>query len=507
MSKHKFYANQNTSIATPNRAMRAALGQARRAAARAGARRCFFWGAAAGGGKDPASAALLAAAARDMGTAPPPMLASANPALRRLAEQYARAKCPCSCSACPTGPSDTEAGGGGGPLSFSCPTSGFPSHCSEHCYQRDTAHHAIADDLRMIHQDYADLQSGRKFAEFDFPGPPPHDYVRGDLNNWVSFLSDREFKNALGNKIGWTRSEEEKFIEARSMRLISSMFTFPLTIAHAIYWKSALGDPAKLDQKKDEDGNQLPNRITILGPRAEATLPTRVWLELNAIFPEAPFALHFVGPEIADDYDERVLDIPEHKLSMRWSKATYEEVHEHHELPDLFVIFNSGLGHGTAGKDWDDALEILFNQSDFKTVLFTSHSKDDSARDYSALSLRQDCRFLSHPAVNPFMSLKRDVAVTNLKYIINRSPPLSAPRRAGIAARTCASAPSPNPTPPRHHWRACAPAPSNLLSRAANLHASVLGPQPNGTPHSAPGPSNVLSTAGVPRPRVSLFLR
>ena len=63
----------------------------------------------------------------------------------------------------------------------------------------------------------------------------------------------------------------------------------------------------------------------------------------------------------------------------------------------------------------------------FKTVLFTSHSKDDSARDYSALSLRQDCRFLSHPAVNPFMSLKRDVAVTNLKYIINRSPPLSAP--------------------------------------------------------------------------------
>ena len=134
-------------------------------------------------------------------------------------------------------------------LAFVSPSvsSGFPSHCSEHCYQRDTAHHAIADDLRMIHQDYADLQSGRKFAEFDFPGPPPHDYVRGDLNNWVSFLSDREFKNALGKKIGWTRSEEEKFIEARSMRLISSMFTFPLTIAHAIYWKSALGDPAKVE--------------------------------------------------------------------------------------------------------------------------------------------------------------------------------------------------------------------------------------------------------------------
>ena len=53
-------------------------------------------------------------------------------------------------------------------------------------------------------------------------------------------------------------------------------------------------------------------------------------------------------------------------------------------------------------------------------MLFTSHSKEDSARDYSALSRRQDCRFLTHPAVNPFMSLKKDVALTDLKYIINR---------------------------------------------------------------------------------------
>ena len=174
-----------------------------------------------------------------------------------------------------------------------------------------------------------------------------------------------------------------------------------------------------------------------------------MWLELNAIFPEAPFALHFVGPEIADDYDERVLDIPEHKLSMKWSKATYEEVHEHHELPDLFVIFNSGLGHGTAGKDWDDALEILFNQSDFKTVLFTSHSKDDSARDYSALSLRQDCRFLSHPAVNPFMSLKRDVAVTNLKYIINRCAPLRTTGVLALRHAPLALPPALNPDPLR----------------------------------------------------------
>jgi len=93
--------------------------------------------------------------------------------------------------------------------------------------------------------------------------------------------------------------------------------------------------------------------------------------------------------------------------------------HEFHELPDLFVIFNSGIGHPSAGASWDDALHLLFDKSDFRPVLFTSHSKEDSGRDYSALSRRQDCRFLTHPAVNPFMSLKRDVAVTYLKYIIN----------------------------------------------------------------------------------------
>ena len=82
--------------------------------------------------------------------------------------------------------------------------------------------------------------------------------------------------------------------------------------------------------------------------------------------------------------------------------------------------FGAGIGHGSAGLSWNNALELLFNKSDFKTVLFTSHSKEDSARDYAALSRRQDCRFLTHPAVNPFMSLKKDVALTDLKYIINR---------------------------------------------------------------------------------------
>jgi hypothetical protein len=167
------------------------------------------WGATSKQGDKTLEERLIDEAARDMSENPPgPMIASTNPAIKQLGEQYARANN--GCGKCPE-----KKEGGTGVMVFSCPQTGFPSHCNEQCYKQDAAHHVVADDLRMIHQDYADLRSGRSFSEFEFPGPPSHDYIRGDLNNWVSFLSDREFKNALGKKVGWARSDEEKFIEAR----------------------------------------------------------------------------------------------------------------------------------------------------------------------------------------------------------------------------------------------------------------------------------------------------
>jgi len=175
-------------------------------------RRSFWgtWGAQKKDNEKSPQDVLLEVATRDMGSPPGPMLASANPAIRQLGEQYAKTNK--GCGSCPE-----KREGVTFSMNFACPESGFPSHCKEECYKEDVAHHAVAQDLRMIHQDYADLRSGRPFGEFEFPGPPSHDYIRGDLNNWVSFLSDREYKNALGQKIGWARSDEEKFIEARRL--------------------------------------------------------------------------------------------------------------------------------------------------------------------------------------------------------------------------------------------------------------------------------------------------
>jgi splicing suppressor protein 51 len=216
----------------------------------------------------------------------PPMVESPIPVLKQLGEQYARASKGCvRCTA--------------ERMSFNCPTSGFPSHCSKECWDSDEAHRRIAKDLRQVHQDHVDLRSGaspappqiparpaqaraesaggalagRKFREFIFPGPP--DFSRMiDLNNWRAFLEDREFRTCIDLRVGDARSADQQELEALSTRHVSSVFTFPLTIAHAIFWQRAMGDPARL-KKKDEDGKEIPRRITIVGARAEARSPPR----------------------------------------------------------------------------------------------------------------------------------------------------------------------------------------------------------------------------------------
>jgi len=275
------------------------------------------------------------------------------------------------------------------------------------------------NDLKIVYEDIVDLRSGRKYPEFDFPGPPPTEFNRTELINWRAFLSDRRF-NGQQCVIGDARTDEERYIEERSIRHISSVFTFPMTIAHAIYWNNVLGDPGKLD-RKDDEGNLVPWRITILGARAEAKLPLRVWLELCAIFPEAAFDIHLVGPEVPESLNEQVRELHDNKLTLTWTTAQYQDIAEYYDVPDLFVAFNSGFGlRSELGLDsWSEALDVVFNKTGFKPLLMTSHSKEDSGRDYAFLARRQDCRFSMHPAENPFMSLRKDAAVNNLRYIIN----------------------------------------------------------------------------------------
>ena len=134
----------------------------------------------------------------------PPMVKSEHAHIRALAEQYKEGgRCPVV--------------GCGKPLNFSCPQSGFLTHCSKSCYEQDGAHSNHVEDLKLIHEDLADLYSGRAFPEFQFSGPPRPGNI--ELVNWVQFFLDRKFK--------WGDS-------MRSARHLSQMFTWPLTVAYAL---------------------------------------------------------------------------------------------------------------------------------------------------------------------------------------------------------------------------------------------------------------------------------
>jgi hypothetical protein len=56
-------------------------------------------------------------------------------------------------------------------VNFSCPSCGFPTHCSEGHYLNDTeAHSEFCSRLREINEDEHDLRSGRLISEFELPG-------------------------------------------------------------------------------------------------------------------------------------------------------------------------------------------------------------------------------------------------------------------------------------------------------------------------------------------------
>ncbi len=66
-------------------------------------------------------------------------------------------------------------------------------------------------------------------------------------------------------------------------------------------------------------------------------------LLLNSLEQYQPSQTHSHKQRWPPRLSAQVLNIPQHKLSLKWTKALYQDVHEFHELPDLFVIFNRSL--------------------------------------------------------------------------------------------------------------------------------------------------------------------
>lgn len=103
---------------------------------------------------------------------------------------------------------------------FECPDCGVPVYCSEGHWMDDfEAHLEICDTLRQINEDDHDLQSGRFFPEFNYPGVQDDNFVV-NMTNWDTLMYTREF---------------DAINDDRSMRQVTRMLTYPQTLASVLH--------------------------------------------------------------------------------------------------------------------------------------------------------------------------------------------------------------------------------------------------------------------------------
>ena len=105
-------------------------------------------------------------------------------------------------------------------VAFECPDCGIPTYCSEEHWTEDyESHSELCDTLREINEDDHDLRSGRFFPEFEYPWPPIEEAMP-NMSNWDTYLYTREY-NAIN--------------EMRSLRQVTRLLTYPITIASVIH--------------------------------------------------------------------------------------------------------------------------------------------------------------------------------------------------------------------------------------------------------------------------------
>lgn len=105
-------------------------------------------------------------------------------------------------------------------VNYECPDCGIPVSCSEQHFVSDyESHLEICHILREINEDDHDLVSGRFFSEFDYPGAQI-DEAQVNLTNWDTMLYSREF---------------EAVNDERSMRQVTRLLTYPITIGSVLH--------------------------------------------------------------------------------------------------------------------------------------------------------------------------------------------------------------------------------------------------------------------------------
>ncbi|KAL4945981.1 hypothetical protein BDV06DRAFT_175253 [Aspergillus oleicola] len=321
-----------------------------------------------------------------------------------------------------------------------CPDCGIPIYCSEEHWMEDfEAHLEVCETLRQINEDDHDLRSGRFFPEFSYPGLQDENFVI-NMTNWDTFLYTREF---------------DAINDDRSMRQVTRMLTYPMTIGSVLHELSPYSirkdkrltaeglksisalryslHPPRTGEGTDIQGLRVkapPVRIFVLGARAESSLPRDVWLQLSHIFPRSLINIIFIGPESMSNRDdefplpERTPSNPfggivEDRLGGQMKITTYVDYfHTMYKAQyfqpfdpylDCIVLFHPGLGHPASSHEWEETLHMLLETK--VPIITTGYTQWDMERDISWVHEKCAGEFdmLLEPGENIFRSLRWDL--------------------------------------------------------------------------------------------------
>lgn len=176
--------------------------------------------------------------------------------------------------------------------------------------------------------------------------------------------------------------------------ILSQLLTFPLTMANGI----GIIFPFQDDLVTMESLN-----VTVLGARAESSLPAHWWRHVLFLNPVAKkLSIRFIGPGLgvnttfgrnfSHSYSWREASSGQcFELHLRADVRTDATVlHQHSERDSIlagthiFVLYNPGIGSKTLRDSWAPTLELLLSAR--KPVICTALSDNDLCDDLAALS-------------------------------------------------------------------------------------------------------------------------
>ncbi|KAF9169804.1 translational activator for mitochondrial COX1 [Mortierella sp. AD010] len=313
---------------------------------------------------------------------------------------------------------------------YECPDCGYPTHCSKEHYDMDKEHHKhYCGVLREVNEDEHDLRSGRRMKEFEFPGAQHRDEAI-NLSNWDTFLYTRGFLSM--------NSE-------RSMRHVSHVLTYPLTIGSVLHQSSPyrLGKDLTVEGLKSlaalrhtlhpaiisgiTQSHDLRTtathtvRIFCLGARAESHLPPHIYMQLAYLFPSTAFQIHFVGPDAIPPHTkskEPHQHVHYEQLTFVYDSSRYEAYHAEagpfNPYYDVFFLFSPGLAHPSTRDMWKPTIPLLL---DTKCAIFgTGFDEQDVMNDVNEIeNSGYELDWLMKPRENAFRSLKHEVNLTDVR--------------------------------------------------------------------------------------------